>query len=108
MIKVIDLHKAIETINHCRKQVRTDNPASFGAMYNAAITEAIEALEAMESVDLEKYGTYHAHWNEIFIEDLVDTYTKQYNCSNCGEKTRIVYKRKMNFCPDCGCKMDEN
>ena len=45
----------------------------------------------------------HGRWVEECVVDFNKEFCSIFFCSNCGKKYRIP---KMNYCPNCGAKMD--
>lgn len=53
------------------------------------------------TVDTER----HAHWIKEKVEDITYPWYRRV-CSNC--KMQSPLGREHNYCPNCGCKMDED
>lgn len=45
----------------------------------------------------------HGRWVEECVVDFNKAFCSIFFCSNCGKKYRIP---KMNYCPNCGSRMD--
>jgi rubrerythrin len=52
----------------------------------------------------------HGHWeeidNKIIEHGLVERKGKTWMCTNCGEAHKTRTNPDMNYCPNCGAKMD--
>lgn len=47
----------------------------------------------------------HAHWIKEKVEDITYPWYRRF-CSNCKKQSPLG--REYNYCPNCGCKMDED
>lgn len=111
MAKYIDADKAIVEIEH---HIRTGDelyPLSFGEKcINEGLGIATNVVDCMTPADVveRKRGTWIqvGYWSEGV--GMGETYGNYFKCSVCEERVRNGYKHcYMNFCPNCGAKMDK-
>lgn len=52
----------------------------------------------------------HGHWvlidNKVFEHGFIERKGKTWKCTNCGEARKTRTNPDMNYCPNCGAKMD--
>lgn len=78
------------------------SPIEFGEVeeaYNGAIDDCIGEIKATPTLDVKP--VVHAHWIKGFFADI--------KCSNCNFPLACAQTMipKLNYCPHCGAKMDE-
>lgn len=97
MAKLIDDEKLLAVIEeHCYTLCDRFNSTDKG-MFLCGIKQAINE---QPTVDTER----HAHWIKEKVEDITYPWYRRF-CSNC--KMHSPLGREHNYCPNCGCKMDE-
>ena len=97
MAKLIDDEKLLAVIEeHCYTLCDRFNSTDKG-MFLCGIKQAINE---QPTVDTER----HAHWINEKVEDITYPWYRRV-CSNC--KMQSPLGREHNYCPNCGCKMDE-
>nr|DAG75324.1 MAG TPA: PROTEIN/RNA Complex, archaeal, ribosomal, 50S, protein.0A [Caudoviricetes sp.] len=97
MAKLIDDEKLLAVIEeHCYTLCDRFNSTDKG-MFLCGIKQAINE---QPKVDTER----HAHWIKEKVEDITYPWYRRF-CSNC--KMQSPLGREHNYCPNCGCKMDE-
>ena len=97
MAKLIDDEKLLAVIeDHCYTLCDRFNSTDKG-MFLCGIKQAINE---QPKVDTER----HAHWIKEKVEDITYPWYRRF-CSNC--KMQSPLGREHNYCPNCGCKMDE-
>lgn len=67
---------------------------------NTVLSMFKQVIEAIPKADTER----HAHWIKEKVEDITYPWYRRV-CSNC--KMQSPLGREHNYCPHCGCKMDE-
>lgn len=96
MAKLIDDEKLLAVIEeHCYTLCDRFNSTDKG-MFLCGIKQAINE---QPTVDTER----HAHWIKEKVEDITYPWYRRF-CSNCKMHS---LGREHNYCPNCGCKMDE-
>lgn len=101
MAKLIDGEKLLAVIEeHCYTLCDLFNSTDNG-MFLCGIKQAINE---QPTVDTER----HAHWEQ---PSYFDEENGVFQCSNCKEEFVLICgspkENKYEYCPHCGCKMDE-
>lgn len=79
-------------LKHSRRVVEFDE-GGFSIEYNAIPTEEIKKAHAVDAKPV-----VHGEW----IHDI----NNLYKCSVCMSRETMSPKKKKNFCPECGARMD--
>lgn len=88
----------INGISYCN----TYNSPNMFCSYGKKIRDHIkQAINEQPIVDTER----HAHWIKEKVEDITYPWYRRY-CSNCKMHSPLGLEH--NYCPHCGCKMDED
>ena len=101
MAEYIDRELAIKAVRNEDKDVMADYGEEYGTEWGFSEEKIIEIIMKVPAADVAP--VLHGKWK--YKEEwgrLVTNY-----CSICGQSLTTVYgKGKMNFCPNCGAKMD--
>ena len=92
MADLVDREEVLDVIFN----IMTDNKASHK---HRALNRNIKQV-AVTLTNTER----HAHWIKEKVEDITYPWYRRF-CSNC--KMQSPLSREHNYCPHCGCKMDE-
>lgn len=93
MVDLIDRQKLLKKKQY---SFQTENGAFPRHDYFIKISD----IRSMSTVDMQR----HAHWIKEKVEDITYPWYRRF-CSNCKRWSPLG--REHNYCPNCGCKMDE-
>lgn len=83
---------------------KLDKINEFNAKQLACTVPKVCILTDLQpTVDIERIER-HAHWIKEKVENITYLCYRRY-CSNCKMQSPLNYEH--NYCPNCGCKMDE-
>ena len=96
--RLIDANKVINSMQKCLDE----EPNKKGSVAYFAFESIIECLKLEPTVDAVEVK--HGRWERVEEFEFIsgEYVTTGYHCDKCG----FYYKKKSNYCPNCGAKMD--
>ena len=94
------LDEAIEIIKEINPEYEETNTRTAETMVLCAVKDG----ELVDKHTIDAEPVRHGKWNKYYRMHSVDTFV----CNRCGSCFAVLQGAdKMNFCPNCGCRVDK-
>ena len=104
-MRLIDADELVVRLKDWRgdkEDIDMSDPHDVG--YYDAMCRAIRCTALAHTIDA--YPITHADWVDPYADDMIAK-DMVYQCSNCHASVFKIFSPTMNFCPNCGARMNE-